>query len=137
MPFKEVDDYRRWNRIRKRGERHPGWRQTFLDYNGMCAKCGSPENLEFHEPFGEDKGNNGGPKMQARILYCITCHGDYHRYAGDCTCNARRFPSRLQEDVAWEIERAGGLQQWIDKFGLHPGRDLVPAALMEETVGQI
>lgn len=132
MPYSDYENHKRYNRIRNRDKRHPGWRQTFLDYNGMCAECGSTESLEFHEPFGEDKGNGSGPKMQARVLYCNLCHGKYHEKAGDCCINERHWPSRLQEDVAWEIERAGGLQQWMDKFGLSPSKNYIPAAFMEE-----
>ena len=131
MPFKDIEVKRHYDRILHRDKRHPGWRQTYLDYNGMCAECGEIEGLEFHEPFGEDKGNNSGPKFQVRVPLCNPCHSDEHKKHGDRAFGERCGLSYLQADVKWEMEQAGGLEGWMVKFGLEPSKNYIPRQMQE------
>jgi len=106
------------NRMAKRAFRHgKNWRQTFVDCGGMCIRCYNHKgsSLEFHEPFGED--NIGWGIMQARVLFCNTCHSEEHGrqfFDGDGYVQ----PSQLATDVDIEIQMEGGYDNWIKNHGL-------------------
>ena len=102
-------------RVAKRTKRHGNWRQIYVDYDGMCALCGETLSLEFHEPFGEDYGNG---KLQARILLCFDCHAKEHGNDPHQKPEFRRNPSQLQEDITFEITRAGSMKKWMAQYGL-------------------
>ena len=115
MPYKDKANQVRAQRFYIREKRHPNWRQTYINANGMCVNCSEVEGLEFHEPFGED--HNGDGKMQVRSLLCNSCHYDEHIHEG-YSVNRRPYPSMLQEDVAWEMAKYGGVDNWEKAFGL-------------------
>lgn len=120
MPYKDKEFHQYCRRVWRREQRHPGWRQVFVDCDGMCqwamdgGVCGEVEKLEFHELFAEDKKGDG--RMQKRILYCIAHHFEAHQGI----VNERHHPGKLQEDVAYEMKRCGGLAPWMVKYGLSP-----------------
>lgn len=101
------------NRMAQRTFRHGNWRQTYVDCGGLCLICFTTDNLEFHEPFGEDK--NGWGILQARILLCNLCHDKEHYGVRE-----RRyvFASQLQVDVNIEVLLEGGYDNWIKNHGL-------------------
>ena len=112
-------------RGRIRTDRHGNWRQTFIDCAGMCQArmpsgeiCGATDLLEFREPFGEYKNHRDGnqSKLQLRVLLCFNCHKAYHH--GTAHLNERRYAPKLQEDVAYEIARAGNIKAWMKKYNL-------------------
>ena len=101
-------------RMARRKYKHGNWRQAVVDCGGMCIRCWSVDNLEFHEPFGEDK--LGWGIFQQRLLLCHTCHDKEHsELFGE---NRNIQPSLLSEDVSIEILRHGGYQQWLKDFNL-------------------
>ncbi len=108
-------------RINKRTYKHGNWRQVVVDCGGMCIirdekgfPCGKVENLQFHEPFGEDKVGWG--IMQSRILVCL--HHHILEHDGLCANNWQCNPSQLNEDVSIEILIHGGYDQWVKDFHL-------------------
>lgn len=121
MPYlaQEMQTYA--NRCCMRTRRHGNWRQIYIDCDGMCQGaiedgtiCGEQDTLEFHEMFGEDR--NGEGKMQLRILLCNGCH----RLQPHHHCvNPRRYPSMLQDDIAFEIAREGSIDGWMERYNLH------------------
>jgi len=107
-------------RVEKRAKRHGNWRQVYLDCLGMCqfpieegVICGELEGLEFHEQFGEEKGEE--VKLQLRVLLCNYHHWSVH---GEKWVNKRHYPSMLQTDVNIEIKLCGSLADWVEHYGL-------------------
>jgi len=108
------------DRVRRREERHGNWRQIYLDCLGMCQFpleegiiCGETEGLEFHEQFGEAKGEE--LKLQQRVLLCNYHHWSVH---GQKWVNQRHYPSMLQTDVDIEVKLCGSFPNWIEHYNL-------------------
>lgn len=113
------DERRFYNRMNNRGRKHGrNWRQVWVNCGGMCVNCFDTENLEFHEPFGEERFRLGWLIFQSRILLCTKCHDDEH--ADDLNLHHHRHTeqSRLTLDVDIEIMKHGGYKQWIKDFEL-------------------
>ena len=107
IPHRDKDQYHYLSRVSVRAIRYPNWRQVFYDCDGVCVRCGSLDDLEFHETYN-DKGD-----VDKTVLLCNGCHSEAHN--GQIV-NPRRYPSKLQEDVEIEIMRCGGLEKWKEKF---------------------
>ena len=110
----DIDIMRFLNRIAKRNERYPEWRQVFLDCYGMCQYpiddhvCGDTDTLEFHESY------DSNDKIYQIVLVC-----NYHHYSiHQGIVNPRHYKSKLQLDVDIEMKLAGGLVKWIIKYNL-------------------
>lgn len=114
-------DLKQYNdRIGKRTQRHPEWRQTYIDCTGMCQFpieegiiCAELEGLEFHEVYILDDKNN-----LIRIYEVLLCN--YHHWSihGAKWVNERHYPSMLQFDIQLEIETYGSYQNWLKEFNL-------------------
>lgn len=107
-------------RVKHRDERHGNWRQVFLDCEGSCrypveegVPCAELEDLEFHEQFGEAKGDEF--RLQQRVLLCSYHHWSIH---GEKWVNRRRFPSMLQADIGAEVLLCGSTDDWINHYSL-------------------
>lgn len=108
------------HRVIHRDKRHGNWRQVFLDCQGMCQYpiaeskiCGELETLEFHEQFGEAKGEE--LKLQQRVLLCNYHHWSVH---GEKWVNPRHRLSMLQADVGAEVLLCGSLANWVEHYDL-------------------
>lgn len=137
MPYKLHETQTYASRCCMRDKRHGNWRQIYIDCDGMCqgvlagdAICGEQDTLEFHEMFGED--HNGEGKMQIRILLCNDCH---RLQPGHAYVNERRWPSKLQADIAFEIAREGSVEAWVERYDLHAkdgsGLEVLRGALIQ------
>jgi len=109
MPYKDIEEKRFRTRIIMRAHRHRDWRQVYYDCDGVCVRCGSLDDLEFHETYN-DRGD-----VDKTVLLCNGCHSEAHDYQ---IVNPRRFPSKLREDVEEEIKRYGGLEKWKEIMGI-------------------
>jgi len=107
-------------RCSKRKRKHGNWRQVVIDCGGMCIWrengkiCGAVSNLQFHEPFGEDK--LGWNIFQQRVLLCAYHHdiAEQHIFRD----NRFSFASKLMEDISFEILLLGGYDKWVEEFNL-------------------
>lgn len=131
MPYVDRNQKRYHDRVYTRDKRHPGWRQVYVDCQGMCQGihddgeiCGDTDGLEYHEIFGED--HNGDGRMQQRILLCNLCHSLEHQKRN--FVQERHYPSMLQQDISYEIEQAGSVQLWVDKYELLDNSELIAEA---------
>lgn len=127
MPWKDPtsDIARLRRRCRDRNRIHSNWRQVYVDCAGQCINplpeggyCAKDEHLEFHENFGED--HNGDGRMQERVLLCPYHHGLHHPTNYNVEFNPKK--SKLTEDVQMEIELAGGMEAWAEKYNLDLNR---------------
>jgi len=76
--------------------------------------CGEVVGLQFHEPFGEDK--LGWGIFQSRVLLCPAHHDIAERqFFHD---NRFSWPSKVMEDVAFEMLMLGGYDKWVEEFNL-------------------
>ncbi|KKN24180.1 hypothetical protein LCGC14_0897460 [marine sediment metagenome] len=116
--------HRMIDRTSRRNRFHPDWRQIAYDQGFVCTNaadeawwevCEVTYNLEYHEPFGENRPKDeDSPKMQSRILMCRACHQQ----------QASFFPyefgrvSMLLEDIDCEIRKLGSLNKWIEHYGI-------------------
>ncbi len=122
-PEQSVARKRFQDRMSERKHRHGNFRQVWIDCAGVCIHkdengfvCGSTKNIEFHEPFGEDK--MGWNIMQARVLECFLCHCKEHPQLNGEPLRCTSPGEILAEDIQLEIWMHGGWEQWIKDFGL-------------------
>ena len=98
-------------RCRKRDHRHPNWRITYDRAYGICQMpdCDQVDDLELHEPFGEDRLGTG--KMQLRVLLCLYHHEQEHQrlFMGGLV---RHNYSMIADDVSLEIFILGSIERW-------------------------
>ena len=123
MPYKDKEWHKHKRRCWRRDQRHPGWRQTYVDCDGECQwkvegyLCRDRDLLEFHHYYMKKK-RNGDEYKEMRTLYCLRHHQETHIDDTGIVCNERHYPSMLQEDICVEIEEAGSYDKWIEKHGL-------------------
>ncbi len=111
-------------RTSRRNLTHPGWRQIAYDQGFVCINaadeawweiCEITYNLEYHEPFGENKPKNeNSPKLQSRFLMCRACH----QHQGTFFPYERGRVSMLLEDIDREIRKLGSWNKWIEFYGI-------------------
>ena len=121
MPYKDPKKHARNRRNHHRKNRHGAdWRGILEYYGRACANINNPEVegeclenklLELHEPFGEDKAQQG--KMQLRILLCRYCHCREHDWKWPLT---RGGYTMMLEDTDAEIEEEGSIEAWERKY---------------------
>jgi hypothetical protein len=111
----DTDLMRFFERVQKRTERYPNWRQVYLDCFGLCQYpvnaemiCGNPDTLEFHESYDND----------GKIIQIVLVCNYHHFFIHNGICNPRHYPSKLQLDIEIESKLCGGLPEWIKKYGL-------------------
>jgi hypothetical protein len=126
IPLSELLDkksLRRYQyRVGQRNHRHGNnWRQVVVDCAGLCVwkdnegyPCCSIENLQFHEPFGEDK--LGWGIFQQRVLLCSEHHDIAERHYFER--NRMSYQSLVLEDVSLEILACGSYDKWVERYGL-------------------
>ncbi len=126
MPYKDPEIRKLIHRNSARDSVHWNWRQIFIDCGGVCnyvdpetGLCGSIEQLEFHEQFGEDHKNEG--RMQQRVLMCSPHHNHMHPERYHVEDNPHK--SLLFEDIQADIKRLGGSEAWAKRYDVDLSRN--------------
>ena len=123
MPYKNKERMKLYKRSWQRTKRHGNWRQILVNYHFLCARCGSDNISDFHEPFGELRegtncDNNGNSKFQQREPVCFDCHTQIHDGVVAQIVSPRKYMSMVIEDANIEMLLCGGYNFWCTKYGV-------------------
>lgn len=116
MPYNDPIKARRQKRVWARTHRHPNWREVAYEQGFICRDyfvtpdCEYDVNFEFH--------HNGLP--YERVMLCRVCHWTRHNKEGDPFELERGILSQVIDDLDYEIEYAGGLAAWKDRYSIQP-----------------